>query len=92
MVIEECDLVVGASLESEKSFLIGNVYDIRIWSKALFAREVGVGSKVRTRSHCARSLFECKNCCCIEYPNEIEQVSVALKSMSLRPVKDKEVN
>lgn len=45
MLLEDCDMVVGQSLDTEGS-LSGHVYDLRLWSRALAASEVAPGLKV----------------------------------------------
>eukprot|EP00752_Nemacystus_decipiens_P002251 g2132.t2 len=44
MLLEDCDLVVGDSLDTEGS-LTGHVYDFRLWSRALTAADVAPGLK-----------------------------------------------
>lgn len=45
MLLEDCDMVVGESLDTDGS-LSGHVYDFRLWSRALTASEVAPGLKV----------------------------------------------
>ena len=45
MLLEDCDMVVGESLDFEGS-LSGHVYDFRLWSRALTAADVAPGLKV----------------------------------------------
>lgn len=47
MLLEDCDMEIGASVESETIFP-GHVYDFRLWSRALTAADVAPGLKVRT--------------------------------------------
>lgn len=46
MLLEDCDMVLGESLESEET-LDGYIFDLRLWSRALSAAEVAPGMKVR---------------------------------------------
>lgn len=50
MLLEDCDMVMGNSLESEES-LDGYVYDLRLWSRALSAAEVAQGRKVSSGTY-----------------------------------------
>ncbi|CAM9143892.1 unnamed protein product [Scytosiphon promiscuus] len=44
MLLEDCDMVVGESLESEET-LDGYIFDLRLWSRALTLAEVAQGRK-----------------------------------------------
>lgn len=46
MLLEECDMMLGESLEVEGNFR-GHVYDFRLWSRALTSAEVALGLKVQ---------------------------------------------
>lgn len=46
MLLEDCDMLLGGSLESEDT-LDGYIYDLRLWSRALSLAEVAPGRKVR---------------------------------------------